>query len=332
MPDLTGTLPVIDYARHPDYQLEPDPGLGRRGMELLEPLIERAREVETRRQATFGYRYGFRDSLGKQLVRDGSVQMQIPDSAMDAISAGAAPLLDTVAGRIGAIRASGRQPSFGERMQAADPVASAPLWLAVEGSLRDLGVHDLLRAYYAAPGSKIRNMAAIISSPEDAEVRFGAGEDGPSPTVGLHVDSSGTCILKLVLYLRDVDEGGGPFGMVPGSHLWGQGGEERIRRRAFDKSPLVSRGHKSRRTFVSLPKELQVKAEFGGDLLPGSEEAADLVARERVTVGGRGRFTLFDPEAIHRGGMALRSERRALLITLGARYLREDFTPGLPKH
>jgi hypothetical protein len=72
--------------------------------------------------------------------------------------------------------------------------------------------------------------------------------------------------------------------------------------------------------FISLPTEMQVKAEFGGDLLPGSPECRRLVELECVSLGPRGMLSLFDPEAIHRGGQARAGERHALLITIRSRW------------
>ena len=125
-------------------------------------------------------------------------------------------------------------------------------------------------------------------------------------------------MLKTVLYLNDVGDEQGPFSAVPGSHRWEQGGDGRVFRRAFDKSTLVSRSEVKRHAFASLPPELQVKAEFGGDLLPGSAECEDLLARAERMTGPRGQLNLFDPEAIHRGGQVSAGERVVVLASVAA--------------
>ncbi len=84
-----------------------------------------------------------------------------------------------------------------------------------------------------------------------------------------------------------------------------------------DKSDLVVRSAKKRRMFLSLPEEMRVKAEFGGDMLPGSPAAVALLAEEFVATGPRGQLNLFDPEGVHRGGNVRKGERRAILITTG---------------
>jgi hypothetical protein len=83
---------------------------------------------------------------------------------------------------------------------------------------------------------------------------------------------------------------------------------------------LLGRSLLERQQFISLPKDLQVKAEFGGDLTPASPEGQALMQREFVSVGERGHYTVFNPEAVHRGGAVRSGERLALQITLGARW------------
>ncbi len=137
------------------------------------------------------------------------------------------------------------------------------------------------------------------------------------PTAGFHIDSNGKCFVKVVLYLSDVGPDQGPFGLARGSHRWAEGSEERIFRRAFDKSDLVVRSAKKRRMFLSLPPQMQVKAEFGGDMLADSPEAKALLDQEIVATGPRGQVNLFDPEGVHRGGNVRQGERRVVLITMG---------------
>ena len=72
--------------------------------------------------------------------------------------------------------------------------------------------------------------------------------------------------------------------------------------------------------FLSLPEEMRVKAEFGGDMIPGSPEAEDLLAQEQVMTGPRGQMNLFNPDAIHRGGNVERGRRHVLLISVGPRW------------
>ena len=205
---------------------------------------------------------------------------------------------------------------FADRMAKASPDLHAPFWAAVDRAMHEIGAFDLTAAFFSAKGAKLQNMGILISTPQDKEsLRL-----AETPAAGLHVDSSGKCILKAVLYLSDVTPEQGPFGVVPGSHRWDPGSTERIHRRAFDRSDLKGRSPGSLRTFISLPAHMQVKAEFGADLLPEWEETQALLAAERITLGAPGLITLFDPEAVHRGGLVTAGERCAVLITMSAIY------------
>ena len=317
---LDDRLPDIDYGRHPAYGMEPDPELGRQAVEILNPLVEEMRQREQYRSEHFGFRYGHDSEAGERLVRDGSLQLQLSDPATAAIVQGAAGAIDLVKARIGVLQAEGKVPRFSDRLELIDRDTSPDLWLAVHQGLKQVGAYELTRTFFGATGVTLKQMAALVSTPDDSETSIRPGEEGRLPTAGMHVDSSGRCILKIVLYLSQVGPGDGPFCFVPTSHRWSPSSEDRMYRRAFDKSPLSARTRASRRMFISLPKPMQVKAEFGGDLLRESEDGQRLLAAEIAALGPPGLLSLFDPEAVHRGGLATTGERQALLITLIARY------------
>jgi hypothetical protein len=309
-------LPLIDYARHPDYggMFEPDEALGRQAMSVLEPLIEDQRKLEAERRDTFGYRFTGDGPVGRQLADDGLVRFQVADRLMAPVCAASAPLLEEITERLDAMKAAGETVLFKDQAQQIDPEGHGELWAALHDALHDVDAFVLTTRFFGSKKSKLQSAQVLVSRPRP--------KDGESvaATEGLHIDSSGRCILKAVLYLDDVGPDQGPFGLVPGSHQWEAGDVSRVYRRAFDRSGLVGRGGKKRRQFMSLPREMQVKAEFGGDLLPGEPQARELLARESVSVGPRGMLSLFDPEAIHRGGQAREGERHAILLTLRTRY------------
>jgi hypothetical protein len=311
-------LPDIDYARHPAYQHPPDPERGWLAAESLAPLIERMTEAEAYRSANFGYRYGADGENGRRLADEGLLPFQLPAPATRRLVELAEPAMAAVRRRMSALTAEGRRPGFGDRMEIVKGDSHPELGSAVESSMRELGAFDLTTAFFSARGAKLENAAVLISTPEDKESQL--RHSGETPGAGMHVDSSGKCLIKAVLYLGDVDEGCGPFSLVPGSHRWDPGSPDRIRRRAFDRSELKGRSPSSRRVFISLPRELQVKAEFGADLLPEWDETQALLASEQAILGGPGSGALFDPEAVHRGGLASTGERRAILVTLSALY------------
>jgi hypothetical protein len=315
------SLPKIDYAAHPAYggMLEPTPALGQRALEALRPLIEEARATEEERTRLFGYRFGFKEELGRALVERGVASLQLPGGAVDRIEAAARPVVEAISGRLAEARAAGEPIKYKTAHEGGSADTHPELWQAIEAAVREAGVLDVAAAYFGAPGGRLRSVGVLVNQPDQdwATRLYRDIEMEAPPTAGFHIDSNGKCFVKAVLYLGDVGPEQGPFGMVPGSHRWNEGSEERIFRRAFDKSDLVVRSAKKRRMFLSLPEEMRVKAEFGGDMLPGSPEAEALLASEFVATGPRGQLNLFDPESVHRGGNVRRGERRAILITTG---------------
>ncbi len=320
MTEPTPQLPRIDYAAHPAYggMLEPTEALGRRALDVLEPLIEEMRQVERDKQATFGYRFGHADAIGERLVREGAAPLQLAPASLAPIEQAAAPVLAEIAQRLAETRAAGQRIQYMTTHQSLSSDTHPELWTAIDRAMRDCGALDITAAYFGRP-AKVRSTGLLLNQPDqDWATRLYRDLDVEAPpTAGFHIDSNGKCFVKAVLYLSDVGPDQGPFGMVPGSHRWAEGSEERIYRRAFDKSDLVVRSAKKRRMFLSLPPQMQVKAEFGGDMLPDAPETKALLAQEFVATGAKGQLNLFDPEAVHRGGNVRKGERRVVLITMG---------------
>ena len=318
---MSAHLPRIDYAAHPAYggMLAPHPDLGREAMTALEPLIEEARQIEADRQARFGYRHGFAEAVGETLVRDGVATVQLSKARLDPIQQGSGPAFAAILRRVEETRAGGERVKYTTALEKVGSETHPELWAAVERAMRDCGALAVTAAYFGAPAARVRSAGLLLNQPnQDWIVRLYRDIDMESPpTVGFHIDSNGKCFVKVVLYLNDVGPEQGPFGLVAGSHRWDEGSEDRIFRRAFDKSELPTRSAKRRRMFLSLPEVLQVKAEFGGDMLAQSPEAKALIAQEIVATGPAGQVNLFDPEAIHRGGNVQSGERRVMLITMG---------------
>ena len=314
-------LPRIDYAAHPAYggMLEPHPSLGARALAVLEPLIEEARAIERDKQARFGYRHGHAEAVGEALVSDGVAKIQLAPSELAPIEREAAPVLAAIARTLEETRNAGERIQYKTAHHGIGRESHPDLWAAIERAMQASGALDITAAYFGIEAAKVRSAGLLLNQPDqDWATRLYRDIDIEAPpTAGFHIDSNGKCFVKVVLYLSDVGPEQGPFGLVPGSHRWAEGSEERIFRRAFDKSDLVIRSAKKRRMFLSLPPEMQVKAEFGGDMLPESPEARALVEREFVGIGPKGQVNLFDPEAIHRGGNVRKGERRVVLITMG---------------
>ena len=321
---MTVPLPKIDYLNHPYYggMFDPDPELGARAEDILRPLIDEMVLVEQDRLARFGYRYGYESQTGEDLVRRGVSHMQLASALMDTIGRAASPIVEGMRERISALRQAGKPIHFKTVNHLLSKEADSELWRSVDAMLREMEILEVVRAFFGATSARINSLAMFVNPPnqEWASHIFRDLEVETPPTAGFHVDSNGKCYLKGILYLNDIGPEQGPFGIIPESHLWAEGTQDRIYRRAFDRSTLLARMADERRMFVSLPEDMQVKAEFGGDLIPDSAEARRMLEEEFVSIGPRGMLSLFWPEAIHRGGNVRSGERHALQITLTAQW------------
>ena len=321
---MTAELPRIDYLSHPAYGglFAPDPAAGAEALAVLEPLIAEMAELEAVRVGRFGYDYGAVNRQGEELVEHGVTQVRLPDELMDPVHAAAHPVIASVQDRIAEARAAGKPIRFKTVEQLLSQETHGELWSSVDRFLREMAIYDTVAAFFRAKSARINGLALFVNPPsqEWANRLFRDVKMETPPTAGFHIDSNGKCYIKGILHLNDVGPEQGPTGVVPKSHLWGQGSRDRVIRRAFDRSPLLARSAEMRKAFISLPEELQVKAEFGGDMTPDSPEAKSLVEQELRAVGPRGMLTLFDPDAIHRGGNVRAGERHALQLVLTAQY------------
>jgi|WetSurMetagenome_2_1015567.scaffolds.fasta_scaffold91501_2 hypothetical protein len=321
---MISALPRIDYRSHPAYggMFAPEPAMRDQALAILEPLVAEMAEVEAQRVGRFGYNYGSVNRQGEELAERGVTQLQLPDELMDPVHAGARPVIQTVQARIGQTRGAGKSIRFKTVEEKLSPDAHAELWRAVDEFLKEMAIYDTVTAFYGAKSARINSLALFVNPPSQdwASTLFRDLDITPPPTAGFHIDSNGKCYIKGILHLSAVGPEQGPTGVVPGSHLWGRGSQDRIYRRAFDRSPMLARSADARRLFVSLPEEMQVKAEFGGDMDGGSPEAEALVASEVRAIGPKGFLSLFDPETVHRGGNVRSGERHALQLVLTAQY------------
>lgn len=315
-------LPKIDYAAHPLYggMFEPSPELGEQMQAALAPIIEKTAEDERTRVERFGYRYGWRDAVSRELAEQGSATRQLPAATIDAIHAAARPTLELVQGQLPAAGAEEERSKKKTAWTGVD--RGGELWTAVEQALRDMELFEGTATIFGAPSAKLRSVNLLVNYPDPDWTNrlFREAEVGAPPTAGFHFDPDHKCFTKMVLYLSDVGPEQGPFGIVPGSHRWDERSQDRIYRSAFDRLGAVKRSAKLRQRFFSLPAEMRTKAEFGGDMIPGSPDAEALLAAEQVMTGPRGQLNMFNPDAIHRGGNVTAGERHAMMMYIEPRW------------
>ena len=319
-------LPRIDYAAHPAYggMFRPTRKRGLAVAARLQPYFDEVEQSERERSEQYGYQRGSATGIGREIGAQGFCVRQMESELFEPLYRAAMPVVALIRERIAALRAAGQLINFKSTQDVIGPGQHGELWSLASETVKRAGVVAASTDYFGAGAAKLKAAAVMVNQPGQAWCAnlFADLELETPPTVGMHIDSSSYCTLKTVLYLDDVGPDQGPFGLIPTSHLWDQGGIDRIRRRAFDRSPMVSRALGERCNFTSLPPELQVKAEFGGDLLAGAPETTVLLAAERVMTGPRGQMNLFDPEAIHRGGHARVGERLVMLLSVAARWPR----------
>jgi hypothetical protein len=317
-----GSIPHIDYANHPAYGLmfEPDAALAVQAQAELGPLIEQSARDQATRDARMAARTGPRGAISQSLHDDAFAKLQAEGQTFETLAGALKSKVERVRGRVRAAREADEPITFKLSQELLDRTADEPAWAAANALLRELGILDAAVDYFGADGCKLKAAAVMVNWPgqswtcnlfRDVEVETPA-------TAGFHIDSDAACLIKTVVYLDDVGIEQGPFSVVPGSNHWDRTGPARARRRGYDKSSIMSRNPSKRRMFLSLPPELRVKAEFGGDMLPDAPETKALLEAETRMTGPRGQVNIFDPEAIHRGGQVESGERVVLLASIAA--------------
>jgi Phytanoyl-CoA dioxygenase (PhyH) len=115
-----------------------------------------------------------------------------------------------------------------------------------------------------------------------------------------HRDFEDTALVKVFLYLNDVDSDTGPFCFVPGTH----------------------RGYLRRRDPESVISNGTIRAD--------DESMAVMVPRERWFIGTRpaGTIIIAATKGYHKGGLATKHDRRMLTMAYMSRSCKENYLPG----
>ena len=123
--------------------------------------------------------------------------------------------------------------------------------------------------------------------------------------------------IKILMYLTDVkNESNGPTGFCKKSHLGGKPNLNSYVGGAVDNLGLFFRDEKTKQKFISLPKMLQIKSDFGSDIPKNSPLSNFLLSNEEKIIGDAGAIIVFDPLGIHRGGIVTDGTRETLQISI----------------
>jgi hypothetical protein len=179
------------------------------------------------------------------------------------------------------------------------------------------GIFDACRQYYGFPFT-LKFVMAQVNEADDRGIantcRFPDGTR--SPVYYLHIDSS-IGAMKVIIYRSDeVTAEAGAFRYYPGSHSV-LTATERCIRKANDKAGFDAvNKDKSRASFMALPAEVRLKANFGNDLIGDTALTEGLLDRERVCDSSGGDLLLFDSNGMHRGAVFERPEGRREILQL----------------
>jgi hypothetical protein len=127
----------------------------------------------------------------------------------------------------------------------------------------------------------------------------------------MHVDSSFWPPLKVLIYLNPVGPDQGPFRYVVGSHRIA-GDFELVVRKTNDKYAIHNE------MFMALPPAFRQYTEFGDAMDADTEQAAELLAKERAYCDGVSDLVLFDFNGVHRGGFVRQGHRYMIQCSLKA--------------
>jgi hypothetical protein len=259
-----------------------------------------------------------------ELTEDGLSLHQMPQPTLKAIADDVAQyrqrLID-LSGRNGGTNCALALPHSGR------------FWSEVAGYLDRSGILDGCSLARRQP-LELAYCALVLSHPGETWWR-GCYEDVGIPTgrtVYMHNDKDYD-IMKVLVYLGDVQEPQGPFCFVRGSHRWRRSKTQSFFHKAFDAAANVNlaprepqrtvyyrkafRHPEFRRQFLLLPKPLRGSSHFGDDVLDDSDLSKWLLERETAVTSEMANCMAFiGADGIHRGGTVTQGERWALQIGL----------------
>lgn len=215
----------------------------------------------------------------------------------------------------------------------------SPAMASIRRALEEKGVYELANRYMK---TEMELLYAALEFSHDRQSWYkGCYADtgiADAKTTYMHFDADHN-VLKILLYLHDVDTDGGPFSYVGGSHLWQRSLFTLALLRGFDSEQKAiaeleedMSGYKLkyyrprfqlpefRAELMKLPSILRGSTHFGDDVMDESPLSSRLLAGETTFAGGAGTMVLFDGSSgIHRGSLVRKGRRWAVQIGLKAK-------------
>lgn len=312
------TLPRPDYAHHPAYgQHFGSPTLTAR-LQALRKLAPAMREqflVAWRLKDLPRLDLSTGNTLVERLSRDGAIAVQFDGREIAALRHHVRPYIAQLQERKASVPQ--RDRVFKDMILPISVKTNPDFIRCLRETLESHGVIDAASRYLGRRAVMREVVRLQITDADDRPWHTHFGDVGvPDPaTTYMHVDSEPR-FMKGMLYFNEVTRENGPFSYVLGTNHVRMSRFEYMVRKANDRSGLDRCDPDTRRLFNALPRRLQMKSEFGNDLLDGSPEAAVLLSREHQFTSEDGHLIVFDNNGIHRGLKVVAGERHAMQIQL----------------
>ena len=243
------------------------------------------------------------DGILRRLQEDGCSLSRIEAGRKATLTGLTAPLAQAVHAHLDAQP----RPRFSDQQLLLDRVEHAEIFDAVEETLSAEHIFAAGAAYVGAP-IRLKTLAIQVNTQRATAFTYPVlDEEGiPEPkTRYFHIDSALWPPLKVLIYLNRVTLDEGPFRYVVGSHRLATEFELMVRK-TNDKAKIYDE------LFLSLPAPFRMYTDFGDDMDPNGEAAAELLRNERAYGDGESDLILFDFNGVHRGGFVRQGHRYML--------------------
>jgi hypothetical protein len=313
-------LPLVDYHNHPGYSGRTVSEIERvSAVKLFEPVLEAKQNLILENLDIFNSRRrSSRVKAAAQLSDIGAVGLEVPRKQIDQILSNTREAYSYVRTVIGSKRRS-RLKFRDTQVVVHNDVDPAPEYQEIEAIVRrtiaESGAIEISEAYFQGCRAVLTRTVFRVNVPGQpfyTSLSKGDGRGMPK-TAGMHIDANARPVINGVIYLSDVGPEQGPFKVVSGSNRWRFDANDRAIRKAMDDRGIRE---DAEAFLMALPESLRRKANFGHDIIDDTEQSKTLLCLERPFLSEKFNVVLFDPEAVHRGGLVTQGERVAIIFGL----------------